>query len=647
MRNVSACLFVSLLLLVSTATVPAQSSAQASEPQGDQSKIHAALASRLSSQPATDSRNQVMVSLEVAVPAGMNRATAIAAAQGRVLAAFAGENRGRGLDVLARYQTLFGFSAEMTRGQIEALSRRSDVSALELMPIHFKNFNESFPLTDVDLAQNAGFDGTGSVIAIIDDGIDANHPAFAGKLLGGFDFADFDNDPTIDCLGQSHGTAVAGVALGNGGGSIGVAPGANLVFLKIQSANYCGQNALDGDVVAAIDWVVANKDIYGIDVISMSFGSGAYSSTGSCDGSSSLYFSAVNNAVSAGLSLIAASGNEGLCESMSRPACFSDVISVGAVYDSSLLGNLGWCVDRKSCSDSRRNPGCPKHSRAFFEDAVADNVIVYSNSADFLDVVAPATCAMSAVPGNSTTDCFGGTSSATPFTSGVAALAVQSAGKGALAPQSMRSLLGDTGDSVTDPKNGRVSPRVNGDSVVAIAPTYAGGPPTPNSPPTAAFNSACTGLSCDFDGSDSSDSDGTVISFVWDFGDGTPGSGAVATHAYAADGIYTVTLTVTDDDSAQDDDTQPVTVSSGGGNPGALTLSVSGYKVKGRQHADLAWTGATSSDVDIYRDGGLIATTENDGAFTDVIGNRGGGSYSYQVCESQTSDCSSLEVVAF
>jgi PKD repeat protein len=51
-----------------------------------------------------------------------------------------------------------------------------------------------------------------------------------------------------------------------------------------------------------------------------------------------------------------------------------------------------------------------------------------------------------------------------------------------------------------------------------------------------------------FDGSGSIDSDGSIVSFDWDFGDGNTGSGPTAQHTYADDGVYTVTLTVTDDD---------------------------------------------------------------------------------------------------
>ncbi len=280
---------------------------------------------------ADASRDQkvIVVLDDAALSPGLARRDAIRALQDRVLQGF---DIGR---VLNRYQTVNGFSAHMNQGEMMAMAAKGEVLRIEPMPMHQKMDAESLPLTDVDLAQADGFDGTGTVIAIIDDGIDHDHPAFGGeanfpnsKFLGGWDFADNDADPRIDCIAQSHGTAVTGVATGNGAGVTGVAPNAKVVFLKIQSAAICGSNSLDGDIVGALDWIVANKDTYGIDIVSMSFGGGNYSSVASCDGSSVAYLNAVKNAEAAGISMFAASGNSGLCDSISRPACLSPVVSL-------------------------------------------------------------------------------------------------------------------------------------------------------------------------------------------------------------------------------------------------------------------------------------------------------------------------------
>ena len=80
----------------------------------------------------------------------------------------------------------------------------------------------------------------------------------------------------------------------------------------------------------------------------------------------------------------------------------------------------------------------------------------------------------------------------------------------------------------------------------------------PNTPPTASFSFICTALSCAFDATASSDSDGTIVDYSWDFGDSTAGSTVNPSHLYAADGIYSVVLTVMDNDGATDQITQSV-----------------------------------------------------------------------------------------
>lgn len=81
--------------------------------------------------------------------------------------------------------------------------------------------------------------------------------------------------------------------------------------------------------------------------------------------------------------------------------------------------------------------------------------------------------------------------------------------------------------------------------------------------------------------------------------------------------------------------------------PGNLTLTAAGYKVKGVKQVDLSWSGASSASVDVYRDGAVVATTANDGAHTDVTGMKGSDSHDYQVCEAGTSTCSASITVTF
>ncbi len=156
---------------------------------------------------------------------------------------------------------------------------------------------------------------------------------------------------------------------------------------------------------------------------------------------------------------------------------------------------------------------------------------------------------------------------------------------------------------------------------------------TTNSPPTADFTYTTTDLTADFT-DQSTDSDGTIEAWSWDFGDGSTSTVQNPSHTYAASGTYTVSLTVTDDDGATGSTSQDVSVSDGSGSD--ITLTATGYKHRGLQKADLEWSGTSADYVDVYRDGVLITTTENDGFYTDNIDKRGGGSYTYQIYDGST-----------
>ena len=144
----------------------------------------------------------------------------------------------------------------------------------------------------------------------------------------------------------------------------------------------------------------------------------------------------------------------------------------------------------------------------------------------------------------------------------------------------------------------------------------------PNAPPVASFTSSCSGLTCSFNASGSSDPDGTITSYAWTFGDGATGSGATASRAYAAGGTYTVTLTVTDNGNATSQTAHAVTVNAP--PVASFTSACSGltcsFDASGSSDSDgtivsYAWTfgdGATGSGATVsrtYAAGGTYTVT--------------------------------------
>ncbi|MDH4334612.1 MAG: PKD domain-containing protein [Chloroflexota bacterium] len=139
-------------------------------------------------------------------------------------------------------------------------------------------------------------------------------------------------------------------------------------------------------------------------------------------------------------------------------------------------------------------------------------------------------------------------------------------------------------------------------------------------------------------------SSGAPTSWSWTFGDGGTSTLQNPSHTYSAAGSYTVTLTATNG-VGSDGETKVAYINVSAPSP--ISLTVSGYKVKGVQKADLTWSGASGANVDVYRNG-VKTTTANAGSFTDNINQRGSGSYTYRVCqEGSTTVCSNEVTITF
>jgi subtilisin family serine protease len=166
--------------------------------------------------------------------------------------------------------------------------------------------------------------GAGQVIAILDTGVDLDHPDLAGRLVPGYDMVDDDADPDDD---QWHGTAVAGVAAATGGnreGAVGAAYGATIMPVKV--LDHLG-SGYDSDVAAGIRWASE----HGADVINLSLGG---------PGASPVLRAAIADAVAGGAVVLAAAGNSGT-EVPEFPAAYAPqidgLLSVGATDDAGVL----------------------------------------------------------------------------------------------------------------------------------------------------------------------------------------------------------------------------------------------------------------------------------------------------------------------
>lgn len=467
--------------------------------------------------------------------------------------------------------------------------------------------------------------GSGVRVAVLDTGY-RPHADLVANLVGGYDFVssasigndgdgrDGDaSDPGDGTRGffifpgtpsSWHGTHVAGTIAAtadNAEGVVGLAFDSQVVPVRVLGKG----GGSTADIADAIVWASGGAvsgvptNQYPARVINMSLGGRA-----SCDNTTQ---NAINEARANGAVVVVAAGNSNANVSGFTPASCSGVVAVAAL-------------------DQNGN-------RASF-----------SNYGSRVDIAAPGVGIISTLnsgrlgPEADNYKAYSGTSMASPHVAAVAAL-ILSVNPG-LTPDEVEQRLKDTARAFNSGSTCNTSNC--GAGMLDAAGAVGNGEPV-LSAPKASFAFNCDLLECAFT-DQSSDSDGSVVAWSWDFGDGNASLDQNPAHVFAENGNYDVELTVTDNDGLQKTVVKTVSVNDGVEPPIVITLSASKSSSWFSTYANLTWSGATSDRVDIYRNGSLSGTTTNDGSartgglFANVDG-------SYVVCEAGTNVCSNESVI--
>ena len=347
-----------------------------------------------------------------------------------------------GGQVVSKRQFLLvpGFAAEVNQEALKQLQAHPLVERIELDLPGSGNMAQGGPLARIPDIYSAGLTGAGVKVAIVDSGIDTDHPDFSGRLVAQQCMCSGGAGETGCCPNgletqsgagaaddeNGHGTHVTGIAAGGGSVALrGGAPEADIVAVRVLDANngFCCLS----DVVAGFDWVRVNHP--DTKVLNASLGTFTLYA-GSCDGVSTAMTNAVDNLVTNDTMVFVSSGNQGSSTAMTSPACISNSFSVGAVWDAprgstSFLG----------CTDSvvtAQKPTC------------------CTNSNTTLDLFAPGAFIVSSGDGGDTSS-YGGTSQASPMTAGCVA-ALRAWQPGATITE-IETALKASPVTVTDPKN--------------------------------------------------------------------------------------------------------------------------------------------------------------------------------------------------
>lgn len=475
---------------------------------------------------------------------------------------------------------LNGFSATLTDEEYLKLKSDERVKYIEPDAV-VKAFNTQTNATwgidrvdqrDLPLNQTYTWDATGQGVRayIIDTGIRYTHVDFGSRASFGFDaFGSNGND------GNGHGTHVAGTV---GGTTYGVAKNALLVAVRVLDNSGSGSTS---GVIAGMDWVTANHIKPA--VANMSLGGGASTATDE----------AVARMYDAGVPVIVAAGN-GNMAGREQDACNYSPARAPKAYT----------VGATTSSDAKAS---------------------YSNYGNCVNMFAPGSSITSAwYTSNTAINTISGTSMASPHVAGAAALFLQN-NPTASAQQVYDAI------TTNSTKNKVTNSKTTSNHLLYTLGFSGGTPPPVNQPPVANFSYTANYLVVSFDASSSSDPDGNIVSYAWNFGDGTTGSGVTTSRTYAAAGTYTVTLTVTDNAGATGTKSQNVTVTSppsGGNNPPAIDSFSHTRQSNGVwRRANISWAVSdVDADLSTVRLEILNGTTVLEGVNISVSGGSASGS---------------------
>ena len=324
-----------------------------------------------------------------------------------------GRARGRGISMDRKYsKALKGYAAKLNATQLAQVKADPDVAFVAhdgVIRAQGQTIPRGIRRIDGTRSTTAKIDGVdervNADVAIFDTGIDKSHPDL--NVVGGYNCSSSTRSAWGD--GNGHGTHVAGTvgALDNGIGVVGVAPGVRLWAVRILGSDGAG---LVSWYVCGMDWIAGQRDPFDparplIEAVNMSVAKPGSDDRNCGYTNKDAMHKAICRLVGAGVTVIAAAGNNSFSASRLVPASYNEVITVSALADTDgIPGGFG--------GDS-----CYSWGSYDTDDTYAN----FSNYGADVDLIAPGKCIWSTLPGNR----YGyssGTSMAAPHATGAAAL---------------------------------------------------------------------------------------------------------------------------------------------------------------------------------------------------------------------------------